>query len=236
MHICTPRTTIELQRLHSEVLACRKCALAGHLWEAHPVAGGWATAQVMVIGQAPGVRSMVHGAHFKGPGGRLLREWIARGGIPHEDQERDVYLSSLTRCYPGPAPRGGAGDRKPSPAEIALCEPYLTRELELLDPCLVILVGGMAIERFLGKGPLRERVGTLIEAHGRHWLPLPHPSGVSRWLNDPDHKRLVDKALEKMRLFIESRMNRAEMRAQAGKPVVAEPISTRLYPALPPPL
>jgi uracil-DNA glycosylase len=164
----------------------------------------------MVIGQAPGVRSMVHRAHFKGPGGKLLREWIARGGIAHDQQERDVYLTSLTRCYPGPAPRGGAGDRKPSPAEIALCEPYLAREIELLDPLLVLLVGGMAIERFLGKGPLRQRVGTLMEADGRAWLPLPHPSGVSRWLNDPEHKRLVNEALDRMRLFLESHTAFAE--------------------------
>ncbi len=172
--------------------------------EARPVAHERpAEARVLVIGQAPGVRSMMSGRHFSGPGGKLLREWIARGGIPHEEQERLVYLSSLTRCFPGPAPRG-AGDRKPSPAELALCAPYLERELGLLDPALVILVGSMAIERFLGKGPLGERVGTLVEKEGRHWLPLPHPSGVSRWLNRPENKALVEKALEQMRVFVDA--------------------------------
>ncbi len=159
---------------------------------------------------------MMSGRHFSGPGGKLLREWIARGGIPHEEQERLVYLSSLTRCFPGPAPRG-AGDRKPSPAELALCAPYLERELKLLNPALILLVGSMAIERFLGKEPLGERVGTLVEREGRHWLPLPHPSGVSRWLNRPENKALVEKALEQMRGFVDA----SGIRASGCGPQVA---------------
>lgn len=163
-----------------------------------------ATARVLVIGQAPGVRSMVAGRHFSGPGGRLLREWLARGGIPHEEQDDEVYFTALTRCFPGPAPRGGAGDRKPSPPELDLCAPYLERELELLDPRLVLLVGSMAIERFLGRVKLGDVVGSLVEQDGRLWLPLPHPSGVSRWLNDPEHKALVARALDRMRGVVEA--------------------------------
>lgn len=191
-----------LNELHKRILMCRRCEEAGLLWEAHPVAGGNATARVMVIGQAPGIRTMRSGVHFSGPGGKLLREWIARGGIPHERQGAEVYLTSLTRCFPGPAPRGGSGDRKPSAAEVALCAPYLERELELLDPKLVLLVGTMAIERFLGKAPLKAVVGQLVERDGRSWLPLPHPSGVSRWLNDPANRALVDEALAKMACFL----------------------------------
>lgn len=207
MHTHDSQTTCALGQLHDEILACRKCECAGYLWEAHPIAGGRPSASVLVIGQAPGVRSMVRRAHFMGPGGELLREWLARGGIPRAQQDNAVYFSSLTRCFPGPAPRGAAGDRKPSPPEIALCAPYLERELALLDPPLVLLVGAMAIDRFLGRAPLRERVGTLIEKDGRHWLPLPHPSGVSRWLNDPENKKLVDDGLGLMRVLV----NRAEL-------------------------
>lgn len=197
-------TADELHDLHSDILTCRKCELAGHLWEAHPVAGGQPAARVLVIGQAPGIRTMRSGRHFSGPGGKILREWIARAGIPHERQELEVYFSSLTRCFPGPAPRGGSGDRKPSPAEIGLCEPYLSRELELLNPALVLLVGSMAIDRYLGKAPLHQTVGTLVDTGGRRWLPLPHPSGVSRWLNEPHHRALVEAGLERMRLFVET--------------------------------
>lgn len=156
------------------------------------------TARVMVIGQAPGVRTMRAGIPFSGPGGKLLRQWIARGGIPLERQEELVYLTSLTKCFPGPA-LTGSGDRKPSPREVELCSRYLNRELRILDPSLALLVGGMSIERVLGKARLDSVVGRLFEHDGRAWLPLPHPSGVSRWLNDPAHKLLVEDALTEMR-------------------------------------
>lgn len=200
----TVAATSLLARLHEQILSCRKCELAGYLWEAHPIAGGSPCASVLVVGQAPGVRSMREGGHFRGPGGKLLREWLERGGIPLDRQGDVVYFTSLTRCFPGPAPRAGAGDRKPSPAEVALCQPYLARELELLASPLVLLVGSMAIERYLGKGSLRDRVGTLVRAQDKHWLPLPHPSGVSRWLNDPQNKQLVDQALARMRDLVEA--------------------------------
>lgn len=197
-------SSLLLPMLHAEVLACRRCEDAGYLESALPVAGGPHTARVMVIGQAPGVRTMLARRHFAGPGGKLLREWIARGGIPHERQSGEVYFTSLTRCFPGPAPRSGSGDRKPSPTEAALCAPFLWREMELLDPRLVLLVGSMAIERFLGKVKLGEVVGTLVERENRYWLPLPHPSGVSRWLNDPQHRALVEQGLGKMQRLVDA--------------------------------
>lgn len=205
-----------LQMLHAEVLACRRCEDVGCLERALPVAGGPYTARVMVIGQAPGVRTMLARRHFAGPGGKLLREWIARGGIPHDRQASEVYFTSLTRCFPGPAPRGGSGDRKPSPAEVALCAPYLEREMDLLDPRLVLLVGSMSIERFLGKVKLGDVVGTVVEYNGRYWLPLPHPSGVSRWLNQPEHKALVEQALRRMRVLVDD--GAAAPRVPAGLP------------------
>jgi len=192
-----------LARLHSEILACRRCELEGLLPHPRPVAYGHMGARVMVIGQAPGVCTMIAGRPFSGPGGKLLRGWIARAGIPLEEQDRRVYFTSLTRCYPGKAPKG-KGDRKPSAREVELCSPFLQREIELIDPVLVLLVGSMAIERFLGRMPLAEAVGQLFSRDGRWWLPLPHPSGVSRWLNHPEHRALVEEALERMRELLSS--------------------------------
>ncbi|MGZ3716237.1 MAG: uracil-DNA glycosylase family protein, partial [Ktedonobacterales bacterium] len=88
------------------------------------------------------------------------------------------------------------GDRKPSPPELVLCRPFLLRELELVRPEVILLVGGMAIEAFLGPARLSEISGTSVERNGVHLLPLPHPSGVSRWLNEPDHQVLLGRALE----------------------------------------
>jgi uracil-DNA glycosylase len=148
----------------------------------------------MVIGQAPGHRSVAKGRSFSGPGGTILQKWLEQAGFPPGYLHTHVYLSSLTRCDPGRNPKGD-GDRRPSPAELALCWPYLDAELLLLHPQVVLLVGSMAIEAFCGKTRLEEIIGTYQEREGMLFLPLPHPSGVSRWLLAPAHQELLQQAL-----------------------------------------
>jgi uracil-DNA glycosylase family 4 len=185
---------ISITELQQRILACRACERAGLLPQAAPIAHGPAQARVLVVGQAPGQRSHQRRRHFAGPAGRVLAEWFTRAGFPPGYFHEQAYLSSLTRCFPGPAPRG-QGDRRPSPAEIRLCQPFLAAELRLLRPALVVLVGKMAIEHFLGPCRLVDVVGTLVERDGLRYLPLPHASGVSRWLNAPAHRALVERAI-----------------------------------------
>jgi len=104
-------------------------------------------------------------------------------------------LSSLKHCDPGKNPRGN-GDRKPSRQETELCRPFLDAELRLVQPRVVLLVGTMAIETFFGKTRLEDLIGTYTESDDTLFLPLPHPSGVSRWLNDLQHQQLLQQALQ----------------------------------------
>jgi uracil-DNA glycosylase len=186
----------QIAGLHERILACRACHAAGHIDRASPIRHAWTPRQrTMIVGQAPGAQTEAKRFHFAGPGGLLLGRWLAAAGYDADRWREQVYITSLTRCFPGKAPRG-KGDRKPSPAELALCRPFLAAELRLVQPRIVLAVGGMAIEHFLGKQPLHAVVGTLATVDGRLVLPLPHPSGVSRWLNDSEHQRLVSRALE----------------------------------------
>jgi uracil-DNA glycosylase len=150
---------------------------------------------MVLIGQAPGAITDRLGFHFAGPSGKLLDLWFQRAGYAPEQWREVTHITSLTRCFPGKA-KGGKGDRAPSRLEIALCRPYLLDELAAVDPHLVILVGKMAIDELLGKMPLTESVGRIFEKEGRRYLPLPHASGVSRWLNEPANRALVDQALQ----------------------------------------
>ncbi len=186
------QTALEL--LHRRILACRLCEAQGYIAEAHPLVHGHASNRIMVIGQAPGHRSVAKGRSFSGPGGSVLQKWLERAGFPSGYLHEHVYLSSLTRCDPGRNPRGN-GDRRPSPPEVALCRPFLEAELAIVQPKVVLLVGAMAIETFLGKRKLEECIGTFEEGNGRLLLPLPHPSGVSRWLLDAAHQQLLQQAL-----------------------------------------
>ncbi|HEY7127226.1 MAG TPA: uracil-DNA glycosylase family protein [Ktedonobacterales bacterium] len=186
-----------LEALMTRVQACRLCQERGYLAEANPVGAsrGHVTDQVMVIGQAPGRQSVIHRIPFGGPGGKVLQSWFVRAGFQPEDFHERIYLSALTRCDPGRNPRG-TGDRKPSPAEQALCRPYLVEELALVRPRVLILLGGLAIQVFWGAGTLEEIIGTYREQDGQVLLPWPHPSGASRWLNDSAHQALLSKAIE----------------------------------------
>src|SRR5262249_33345064 len=146
----------------------------------------------------PGPVTDRKGFHFAGPAGHFLEVWLSRAGFPDGYFREHVYLTSLTRCFPGKSASGN-GDRVPSRAEIALCRRFLDREFELIHPSVVLLVGKLAIDAFIpGKLPLTQLVGQLFEIDGQRFLPLPHASGVSRWLNVPDNRALLAKALDRL--------------------------------------
>ena len=181
--------------LQQRIRSCRLCQEHGYIRVAHPIVSGRASDRILVIGQAPGHRSIEKDLPFSGPGGRILQKWLEQAGFPEGYLHNHTYLSSLTRCDPGSNPKGH-GDRRPSPQEIALCRPFLEAELRLLRPTVVLLVGTMSIEAFFGKVHLEDVIGTYEERDGMFLLPLPHPSGVSRWLNDPKHLKLHQQALK----------------------------------------
>ena len=184
-----------IKALQQRIRCCRLCQEYGYIPKARPLVNGRPDDRIMVIGQAPGHRSIAKGRSFSGPGGTILQKWLEQAGFPPGYLHEHTYLSSLTRCDPGRNP-GGNGDRRPSPQEVALCRPFLEAELQLLRPKVVLLVGTMAIEAFFGKVRLEDIIGTFEERDEMLLLPLPHPSGVSRWLNDPEHMELLRKALE----------------------------------------
>ena len=184
-------SAVKLARLRSRIRGCTKCVDAGYLPSAYPIVAGRASDRVMIIGQAPGAVELTTGLPFSGRAGAELRRWLARAGI---DEPHLPYRTSITKCFPGKA-ASGAGDRRPSPPEIALCAPWLDVELALVRPRVVLLVGALAIERFWGRVPLSDVVGRSRREGDRVLIPLPHPSGASRWLNDPANRRKLRRAL-----------------------------------------
>jgi uracil-DNA glycosylase family 4 len=209
-----------LARLHADILACTRCVEAGYLAAAAPVLSGHADNRIMLIGQAPGAVEAVRRLPFQGRSGKVLMTWLGRAGFASEEQaRRQIYLTSITKCFPGKG--SGGGDRRPSRAEVDLCRSHLDRQLALVKPQLMILVGGLAHERFLPGRPLGSLVARFFDLSGREvsarsgsrplLVPLPHPSGASRWLNLPDNRALLDRALRRLRPFV-----RALLDAQLG--------------------
>jgi uracil-DNA glycosylase family 4 len=173
--------------------ACRLCPAAGYPVEPRPIYRGRVEATILLVGQAPGRTEKERGLPFIGPSGRRLMSWMERAGFTEQEFREKCYFSAITKCFPGAAAKG---DRRPTPREIALCRPHLLAPLPLLDPKVVLLVGQMAIETFLQPRPLAEWVGRVEQRAGRFWIPLPHPSGASLWLNHPENRTRVEQALE----------------------------------------
>ena len=167
--------------------------------------GSLGAGRVVLIGQAPGVLEAVDREHFVGRAGRVLFRWLARIGLEEATFRRHVYVTAVTKCFPGKSPKLGGGDRKPSAAEVRLCRPFLDRQLALLQPRLVVLAGKMALDLYLPGRPLEALVGQVFESDGRELLPLPHPSGMSRWLNAPANQARLTEALE----LLKARLNPA---------------------------
>lgn len=184
----------ELARLQAAIRACTRCVAAGHLKRAFPIIDGRITDRIMVIGQAPGEIELTTGLPFSGRAGAELGRWLAVARVSPLP-----YRTSVTKCFPGKAPGGGAGDRRPSPGEVALCASWLQAELAIVRPRIVLLIGGLAISRFWGKGALAQIVGRSRLDGERLLIPLPHPSGASRWLNDLSHRLLLARALRVLR-------------------------------------
>ena len=187
----------KLKRLQTRIRACTKCVAAGYLERAAPVVDrdGEVTDRVLIVGQAPGIVELTTRMPFSGRAGAELRRWLARAGISDADLP---YRTSITKCFPGKA-LTGSGDRRPSPREIALCQPWLEAELALIRPAVILLVGTLAIERLWGKAALGAVVGTSRrspELGGALLIPLPHPSGASRWLNDPANRARLERGLK----------------------------------------
>ena len=179
----------ELAVLHAEIRGCTRCVEAGYLPFAQPTLEGEASDRIMVIGQAPGEVELTTRRPFTGRAGAELRRWLEEAGVA-----KPPYRTSMTKCFPGKA-RTGSGDRRPSPPELRLCASWLEQELALVRPAIVLLVGGLSIERFWGKVPLDQAIGRMRRDGDRLLIPLPHPSGASRWLNDDRHRLLLRRAL-----------------------------------------
>lgn len=184
-----------LRRLQSKMRACCLCLEHGHSITPGAIFSGADTADFMIIGQAPGVTEVEAGRPFNAGSGARLFDWLSQAGFDEDRFRADQYMTSVTKCFPGKASSGG-GDRVPSTHEQELCAPYLEREIELVDPRVLLPVGRLAIDRFFPKSrPLTRIIGTQMESAGRIVIPLPHPSGASRWHQIPKNRELIAEAV-----------------------------------------
>ena len=138
-----------LDAIAGEVRACRRCPLAAGRTNAVPGEGDPDT-EVVFVGEGPGFNEDRQGRPFVGRAGELLVQLLATLGW----RRQEVFITNVVKCRP-------PDNRDPEPAEIAACEPYLRRQLEVLDPALVVTLGRHSMARFMPGARIGGAHGTM---------------------------------------------------------------------------
>lgn len=159
-----------LEELGAEAEACTACVLC-ETRNTVVFGTGSETADLVFVGEAPGRNEDEQGVPFVGAAGNLLNRLCADVGIEREQ----VYICNILKCRP-------PGNRDPEPGEIASCTPYLDRQLELLDPLVVVSLGAFATRYLLDRqvGVTRVRGRRFRWRNDATLIPTLHPAAVLR--------------------------------------------------------
>ena len=165
-----------LAALRGPVLACTLCP---HLVKSRTqvVFGvGNPEAELMFVGEAPGEDEDLQGEPFVGKAGQLLTKIISAMGFTRED----VYIGNVLKCRPD-MPPGDSGNRKPKPAEMATCLPYLRQQIDIIQPRALVALGATAMEGLLGATePMAKLRGRWHDFHGIPLMATYHPAYLLR--------------------------------------------------------
>ena len=155
-----------LIELYEEISDCPNCELAR--WRTQTVPGsGPVSAEIMLIGEAPGAREDEQGLPFIGPAGKFLDELLASVNLSRET----VYIANVVKCRP-------PDNRDPHPAEIAACQPFLDRQIELIDPKLIVTLGRFSMARWFSGTTISRVHGQPKQVDGRYVIPMYHPAAA----------------------------------------------------------
>ena len=165
------------ERLREQVAGCRRCALCES--RTQTVFGvGNRRAQLLIIGEAPGAEEDRRGEPFVGRAGQLLNSMLRAIGCARED----VYIANVLKCRP-------PGNRDPSPTEVASCLPYLQRQIELLSPALILVVGRIAAQNLLATDVPIARLRGMVHRFGTTGIPVVVTYHPAYLLRSPGEKR-----------------------------------------------
>lgn len=170
--------TRSLEDLRAYIGDCRRCRLASHRTQI--VFGvGNPRARLLFAGEAPGRDEDLRGEPFVGRAGQLLTDIITNG---MKLRREDVYIANVIKCRP-------PDNRNPEPDEVACCEPFLLRQIELIRPQVIVALGKFAVQTLLRtREPITRLRGRWHDYHGVRLMPTFHPAYL---LRNPADKRLV---------------------------------------------
>lgn len=173
-----PKMTETIESIRAEIGNCTRCALhaQGRTQIVHST--GNFNAELMFVGEAPGADEDIKGEPFVGRAGQLLTKIIEAIGLKREE----VFIGNINRCRP-------PGNRQPLPEEASVCRPYLLREVEVIKPKVIVVLGAHAAHNLLEvKTPISKLRGHFHDYFGTKVMPTFHPAYL---LRDPHKKKEV---------------------------------------------
>lgn len=154
----------ELQKVAEEVSVCTQCAL--HHSRKNAVPGeGPSNAEIMFIGEGPGFHENEQGRPFVGAAGKLLDDLLAKINM----KRSDVFIGNVVKCRP-------PGNRDPQPAELSACSEYLERQIQAIDPKVIVTLGRYSLMHFMPNAKISDVHGKAMQAKGRLVVAMYHPA------------------------------------------------------------
>ncbi len=180
-----------MEKIAAEIRVCEKCQLHKGRTKAVPGDGRFNT-EILFVGEGPGFHEDQQGLPFVGASGKYLEQLLEMIGLTR----KDVFITNIVRCRP-------PQNRDPERVEIEACEPYLDRQIALIQPKIIATLGRYSMAKFFPDGKISKIHGIAKKEEGRVYYPLFHPAAVLRnpTLREPmeeDFKRMK-KLLEELR-------------------------------------
>jgi DNA polymerase len=184
-------TADTIESIRAEVGNCTRCDLCNQGRKQIVHTTGNFNAELMFVGEAPGADEDEQGFPFVGRAGQLLTKIIEGIGLKREE----VCIGNINRCRP-------PGNRQPVPAETAACRPFLLREVAVVRPKVIVVLGNTATQNLLDiKTPISKLRGNFQDYFGVKVMPTFHPAYL---LRDPHKKREVWEDMKKVRDYLNS--------------------------------
>jgi uracil-DNA glycosylase family 4 len=159
-------TNDSLEKIATEVRGCLLCKLSKSRKNAVP-GEGQLPAKIMMIGEAPGKNEDEKGQPFVGAAGKLLDLALEKSGIPRHS----VFITNITKCRP-------PDNRVPVPEEQIACRPYLDRQISLISPQIICILGNTAYSSLLGGKSVMADRGKILKRDGQEYLITIHPAAA----------------------------------------------------------
>ena len=199
-----------LQEIAAQVMNCEACSLHHSRKNAVPGEGS-PDSEIMFIGEGPGFHENEQGRPFVGQAGKFLDELLKEAGYLREQ----VFIANVVKCRP-------PGNRDPLPEELTACSRYLDRQIEAINPCVIVTLGRVSMGKFLPNARISEVHGKTFWVHERLIVPMYHPAAA---LHQPSLKNTIIADFKMLPAAINNA--RAAGRNIPAQPKITEEVVTR---------